>query len=187
VVFNVIEFPIFDSRYYFFIFFIPIILFFVFPRFLRGQVRGRGWMMLRVFFPSWRFFDNLDWVPQLRFRIVGQTDDHWYDIFDPEPRTLSTIFLNPRGNFRMAAHSLVEQFSNDMAEVNDDSKVENLISYQLVKQLVEFRMVELGLAQEGVRYQFRLDSIIPGKSENQNDDSLMLSPVILYLGAKAAC
>ncbi len=130
-------------------------------------------MLLRVLFPSWRFFEDLDWIPQLSFKLEGS--ESWIEVFEPETRCMGSLFLNARGNFRLAANSLVEQFTTDMANLKDDSKLEETVSYQLVRRLVEFRIKELGFNRLGLKYQFKVVSLEPGKTEKTVSDPLMIS------------
>lgn len=154
----------------------------LFFRFYGQEFKGRGWIFFRVFFPSWRFFEKLEWIPRLYFRVFDENDQNqskWIECFALEKRPWYSFFLNARSNFRMAAHTLVEQFINDVAETEDDknSEIENSTSYLLIDRLVRFRIRELGLEKKGRFFQFKIVSVVPGGAEKKDEaeEEILLS------------
>jgi hypothetical protein len=136
---------------------------------------------LRALFPSWRFFEDLDWVPRLWVRVLPANDfqEPWKECFAPESRGAASLFLNARGNLRMAAHSLVERFVAEIGESTDEdmSRIEASVSYELVTRLVRYRLKEMGETQPGKKFQFKIVSAVPGKLERSSDEELLISRV----------
>jgi len=87
------------------------------------EVKSRLVQQLRVFFPSWRFFEDLGEVPVLWARIGGDgsgTNDG--EDLGPWQRSLPTaaprwwtLFVNPEANLILAYGSLLEQLVSDLA------------------------------------------------------------------------
>ena len=154
------------------------------PRMRDREFKGRGWMLFRALFPSWRFFENLDEVPRVRYRLLSYDDDskkkseEWQEAVVPAPRSFGSIFLNPKDGLRMASQSLVEQFMTDVAELPKDGKVEALISYDLVLRLVRYQLrAHLPLVSQSQRFQFKVVSVTPGINESMRGEDLLLSAI----------
>lgn len=144
-----------------------------FPGLRERRVKGRSWVFLRALFPSWRFFEELGEVPGLKFRMVqdGDADRGWTECFASEPRRARMLFLNSRGNLRLAANSLIEQLTDDLSEMPDgtESEIINSVSYALVTRLVRFRIREMGRARPGEHFQFKVVSAVLGKESVAED------------------
>lgn len=148
-------------------------------------MKSRGWVLFRVLFPSWRFFEDLDWVPQVRYRLLsdpteGAPRSEWLIGIPLERRGLGSLFLNARGNLRMAAQSLVELFSSDLTEIPEGEGLGHAIldsvSYRLMVRLVRFRIRESRLSGF-THFQFKLVSILPGLTEDESTEELFLSAI----------
>jgi hypothetical protein len=85
------------------------------------------------------------------------------------------LFLNARGNLRMAENSLIEQLMTDLAELPDDgtSEFERSVSYELTTRLVRSRIRKLGAAASGARFQFRVLAVVPGHGEHEGEEALI--------------
>jgi hypothetical protein len=84
-----------------------------------------------------------------------------------EPRALSALILNARGNLQLACQSLVEQLHGDLQTI-PSADVTQLVSYQLVNNLVASRITadpELGA---GHRYEFRI--VAPRDDQHDQHD-----------------
>ncbi len=135
-------------------------------------------MLFRALFPSWRFFEELGRVPKLSFRIVGSSETEWSECLAPERMGLGALFLNARGNLRMAGNSLVEQLVTDLSELEDgatDEAVTSSVSYELVTRLVRSQVRELGGGGPGKRFQFRVVAAVPGATEREGEEILISS------------
>ena len=139
------------------------------------EFKGWAWKLFRVFFPSWRFFQELGSVPVLRFKILENPGGEWIRCLEPAPRGWGSLFLNAKDNLRMAANSLVEQLIDDMSELQDEDEVESSVSYELVTRLVRFRIREARLAQAGQSFQFKVTAVTPGTGEKNEGEDLLIS------------
>ena len=139
------------------------------------QFKGWAWKLFRVFFPSWRFFQELGHVPVLKFRIVGSSESAWTRCMQPEPRNLGSLFFNSKDNLRMAENSLVEQLIDDISEFRDENLVESSVSYELVTRLVRSRIRESRLAEVGQGFEFKVTAAVPGAGEPNEGEDLLIS------------
>jgi hypothetical protein len=109
--------------------------------------------------PSWRFFDRLDPVPTLHYRVAPHGDDwgHWQAALTVPRRTLSSLFCNAAGNLSFACQSLGEHLVAELEEAPELGQAEHeLVSYRLICALVELRSIAAHRTSPGLRYQFRL-------------------------------
>jgi hypothetical protein len=118
----------------------------------RKLLHSPAFALLRCLFPSWRFFEAISPPPRLSYRSLtpGQPPGPWLDALVPEPRGLSALLLNARGNLFLACQSLEEQLCADLETASGD--VTQLVSYRLVQTWVALRMP----ASAPCQFQFRL-------------------------------
>lgn len=141
--------------------------------------------LFRVLFPSWRFFETLQPIPRIYFRVGTGRLDHsaWKPLLIPSPpRRLRHLFHNPEENLRLAFQVQVEQLLNDIAESEPTSEFEfeKLPAFHIVSTQVR----ELILAQTTLPikfYQFKIGVIEFNGSLNKTQpewtDSI-LSPAL---------
>lgn len=96
--------------------------------------------LLRVLFPSWRFFDSLSVVPVLSYRLRGANHpgDAWHAVLSSHRRTAGEWFWNPTGNWLLACHGAVERLVDDVNELPVDglATLRESVSYRVVEGLV---------------------------------------------------
>ena len=122
----------------------------------RRALHGRSWALLRCFFPSWRFFEDIDPGPTLSFCFAapGAGFGPWHDVV----RVPATgVVLNARGNLWLAYQSLIEQLWSEIEE-GASADPSRLVSYRLVQRLVVVELLGPGERAPGSRYRFRLTS-----------------------------
>jgi hypothetical protein len=121
----------------------------------RRDVPGRGLALLRCFFPSWRFFEQIEPGPSLEVCTAATNEPFgpWRDAWTPGPRTTAALIVNPRGNLELAYQSLVDQLWSELEETPDPS---SSITYALVQRLVEVESLLPLERTPGCRYRFRL-------------------------------
>lgn len=125
-------------------------------RLSRQPLTGRAWVLLRSLLPSWRFFEEVEPGPELRFCVVGSgSEGGWRPVLTPPARR--GFFLDAESNLHLARQSLVEQLWSELDGVEPQA-APSLTSYRLVKRLVEERMRELEGRTTTARYRFRLVS-----------------------------
>lgn len=133
----------------------------------RGEVRGRGLALLRCFFPSWRFFEEIAPGPALEISTAPDAAAEfgpWRDAWTPAPRTLASLIVNARGNLELAYQSLVDQLWSEIEEAAEDPAAS--ITYRLVQNLIELECLSADERSAGLRYRFRLTS-----AENPDTES----------------
>jgi hypothetical protein len=112
----------------------------------RHSARSPVWMLLRCLFPSWRFFEDIAEGPELGYRIAagGKEYGPWQRALIPPPRSLGALFVNTRGNLNLCYRSLVERLCDDIDEARDATpeELEQMVSYRLVRRLVETLVLE---------------------------------------------
>jgi hypothetical protein len=134
----------------------------------------RKWLfLLRAFFPSWRFFDDVG--PELRLEIrFGENEERlgqWRNALRPIRRSWANLPVNPEGNFLHACHNLLNHLSADIQESRDLHSVPELATYKLVRRLARFQVFES--MDPPFQFQFRLSALLPGREGEQ----ILLSPV----------
>jgi hypothetical protein len=134
----------------------------------------RKWLfLLRAFFPSWRFFDDVG--PELRLEIrFGKNEaqfGRWQNALPPIRRSLTNLPVNPQGNFLHACHNLLNHLSGDIQESQDLNSVPELATYKLVRNLARFQVFER--MNPPFQFQFRLSASLPGREGEQ----ILLSPI----------
>ena len=116
--------------------------------------------LLRVLFPSWRFFDSAAPTPRLLVRTAepGAPLGTYRDALPPLPRRWSSLFLNAEGNLRLAYHGLLERLVSDVAELEegDAEGARGLVSYELVMNLAR---ASLSAAERAERFQFKVQHV----------------------------
>jgi hypothetical protein len=123
----------------------------------RRRVPGSSVALFSCLLPSWRFFDQVETMPVLRYRTALQGDDwsDWQDVLLAPPRTPGSLLSNAAGNLHLACSSLVEHLVADLGDTDALGRAPHeLVSYELVCALVERRMHRAALAH--TRYQFCL-------------------------------
>ena len=122
----------------------------------RRSLHGRTWALLRCFFPSWRFFEDIAPGPTLSYSRAapGAGFGPWHDAVRG---TAHGVILNASGNLWLAYQSLVEQLWSEIEESSTpDPRL--LVSYRLVQRLVLLELLGPGERAAGGRYRFRLTS-----------------------------
>lgn len=126
----------------------------------QATLPGRRMQLLRVMFPSWKFFEEVAAVPVLFYRLETEPNkfNQWQEIPQrPKRRALSLLF-NPELNYYLACQSLFQQLESDIGDLQLESQVEQLfesVSYQLVLNLVKYEVRSLD-SQVSTRCQFKL-------------------------------
>lgn len=134
----------------------------------------RKWLfLLRAFFPSWRFFDDVG--PELRLEIRFGANESafggWQNALPPIRRSFKNMPVNPEGNFLHACHNLLNHLNADIQEARETKNVGELTTYKLVRNLARFQALEN--IDPPFSFQFRLSAL----AKNETGDEILLSPV----------
>lgn len=115
--------------------------------------------LVRVLFPSWRFFDDVQVAPVLLVRTASGDGafGEWLPLLSPPRREWPlSLAWNPGGNLHLAEQVLLERLLADVAEWDETrgDDVDDLVSYELVVNLVRARLPAASGAS--TRFQFKL-------------------------------
>ena len=139
----------------------------------------RRWQLFRVFFPSWRFFDEPGDEVELLARASVDVEElgSWVRCLQSAPRNWSNVFLNAQGNYTLAAQTVVEQLLSEMGEW-DEKQLDRLsesVSFQLTKNLAEFQLRHyLKIPPDSpLKFQFKL----AGAGESSGLGDVLISPI----------
>lgn len=136
-------------------------------------VPGRAISLFRALFPSWRFFEDLCYLPVLYFRTSedGKNFSSWQTALGKIERKWSRLFLNPQGNLLHAYHGLLQQLENDKEEFEEENK--NLfiqsVSYQLTKNLVVSKILDSKPQDRKKYFQFKLSAVMQASPKDAED------------------
>lgn len=127
--------------------------------------------LLRVLFPSWRFFDTIQPIPKIHYRLSeeGSTFSEWLPLPNSRsPRNLKHLFHNPDENLAIAVQTQIEQLLNDIADsVSAESReIESLSSYKIVSAYVRTQILKhhpIGYRA----YQFRIGVFVFSNQHRQ--------------------
>lgn len=110
--------------------------------------------LLRMFLPSWRFFDDASTglVLKVRWTPAGGAPGAWIEVLPPPVRRPWHVLWNPEGNRTLAAYSLLERFLQDAGE--DGRTAET--SYALVAALARGELARIGGGASGSGYEFKV-------------------------------
>lgn len=131
--------------------------------------------VFKIFFPSWKFFDQLGSSPQLLFRIKSTVDDQfdeWKNLTTPLPRRLSLFFINADGNLKMACDNHLHRTMIQVSQLNLDAEiVEASVDYHIIKNMVEFHLKEVLKPSAPMLYQFKINIVNRSSSGDSSNES----------------
>jgi hypothetical protein len=138
----------------------------------RSHLGSRALFLLRAFFPSWRFFEDLGDTPALLFRTAAEDSElgEWQPCLGKIPRRWYHLLLNPEGNRLLACSSAIQLLLSDIEEADetDLEALENSVSYRVIQDWVRYRIHQLVPDSAPISYQFK---VLAGS------DEVLLSPV----------
>ncbi|NDD93292.1 hypothetical protein EBZ37_14580 [bacterium] len=149
------------------------------PRKLAG---GRRLFLLRVLFPSWRFFESIGVVSKLYVRVVDGEGGYqnWVPALKAPRVSWPNLFFNPRGNLYFAKQSAVEHLVSEIEDGQESgSPIENSLAYALVREIA-CDSVRSGVASDCRSlnvpngFQFKVALL----DESGVEEDLMISPTL---------
>lgn len=113
--------------------------------------------VLKLFLPSWNFFDGFAAVPRLDVRVIGDAGDgDWRPLFaEHSTRSLSRIVFNPRGNLELLEKDFIERATDVLEGQGAQSSQEFAMSEgcAILVRIVRGRLTAMRPDDE---FQFRL-------------------------------
>jgi len=144
------------------------------------SVPGKLAFLLRAFFPSWKFFEDCEYAPLLFYRVKekNQEFEPWAPCLEKPKFQLSSLLLNPHGNFLLLSSSLILQLVGDLEEADERfaNDLEKSVAYQLTKNLVSYQIKKTRVEQRDIKYQFKLCATYPATPLRAPED-MLISPV----------
>lgn len=108
----------------------------------------------RALFPSWKFFDQFQWILDLQVKTNPQDQNsEWHSCLKPPTRSWRSIFYNPEGNLYHACNSAIERYIQDP---------ENKVSAEIIENMTRYLLKHHFGAQPGLPFQFRIRAATSG-------------------------
>ncbi len=159
---------------------------FVISRFKTPHISGGGVYLFRAFFPSWKFFEDYGDVPSLFYRLSSNGDKFgdWVPCLTQPKRRLSSLLVNPEGNFYLACSSLLQQVMSELDDATtekDEARAEKIESfdktvvYQLTHDLVRYQIAQRHAIESEFYYQFKVCSCLDALPKPRMEDVLISS------------
>lgn len=145
-------------------------------------VRGPWLFLLRSFFPNWKFFHAVGYVPHLYARAAqvnheGQlTWSEWEHLYPRTEQNFWHLFHNPETNLGLAQQNLIDHFWADLNDAPEGCDPRNFVSYQMAAHLVE--AVLLQKYPQHTHSQFELRMLLDSPTETTHTHVMMTSPEV---------
>jgi hypothetical protein len=144
-------------------------------------IKGPWLFLLRAFFPNWKFFHAVGYVPHLYARSAVQLStgemqwSAWVLIYPRRVRRLSHLLHNPDTNIGLAQQNMVDHFWADLHDLPEGADPRSLISYQMMQRLSNqvLRAHDLNFTHR----QFELRMVRDGRDQTEDMQIMMTSPV----------
>ena len=144
-------------------------------------IKGPWLFLLRAFFPNWKFFHAVGYVPHLYARSAVQLStgelqwSAWVLIYPRRVRRLRHLFYNPDTNIGLAQQNMVDHFWADLHDLPEGADPRGLVSYQMIQRLSDqvLRAQDVNLTHR----QFELRMVRDGRTQTQDTQVMMTSPV----------
>jgi len=148
-------------------------------------IKGPWLFLLRAFFPNWKFFHAVGYVPHLYARSAVQLASgelqwsDWVLIYPRRVRRLSHFVHNPDTNLGLGQQNMVDHFWADLHDLPESVDPRGLVAYKMVSRLADqvLRARDVNFTHS----QFELRMVLDGRTQNVDTQVMMTSPV------EAAC
>lgn len=150
-------------------------------------VQGPWLFLLRAFFPNWKFFHAVGYVPHLRARCARHVECgqlvwmDWMLIYPRRRRHWAHLFHNTDTNLGLAQQNLVDHFWSDLNDLPDGADARQLVTYTMMERLVALELE----ARHGTHShrQFELRMVLDDVGGEKDAYTMLQSPVIVCPGA----
>ena len=145
-------------------------------------IKGPWLFLMRAFFPNWKFFHAVGYVPHLYARSAVQLASgelqwaDWVLIYPRRIRRLSHLLHNPATNIGLGQQNMVDHFWADLHDLPDGEDPRGLVTYKMVARLAEqvLRARDVNFTHS----QFELRMVLDGRTETVDTQVMMTSPVV---------
>lgn len=131
--------------------------------------------LLRIFIPSWRFFDELGQIATVshRSRLADQSDfGPWQTSILKPTQSPAAFLFNPAGNIYLASQALVQQLMVDILNLKnetDTGSLEQLCSFQLLQKHIELQLRKNNSLLPPLFFQIKISVEDPNQPQNNYD------------------
>ena len=144
-------------------------------------IKGPWLFLLRAFFPNWKFFHAVGYVPHLYARSAVQLStgalqwSAWVLIYPRHERRLRHLLHNPDTNLGLAQQNMVDHFWADLHDLPEGTDPRGLVSYHMMQRLTD--QVLRALDVNCTHRQFELRMVRDGRDGTLDTQVMMTSPV----------
>ena len=144
-------------------------------------VRGPWLFLLRSFFPNWKFFHAVGYVPHLYARAAtlnangGMVWSDWLHLYPRTKQSLWHLFHNPQTNLGLAQQNLIDHFWADLNDAPDGCDPRTFVSFQMVAHFVQGVLNKK--YPDHKHTQFELRMLMDSPTETLHSHVMMTSPV----------
>lgn len=134
-------------------------------------MRSENWMFaLKLFLPSWNFFNDFTAVPQIEIQLqpLGAESQGWQPLFDQHTtRNFWRVVFNPAGNLELLEKSLVDRAVTELEQLptSDLTKYATTKSCAGLIRLARARIRRRAPLAEGT-FRFRLVLVDPARARD---------------------
>lgn len=150
--------------------------------------KGPWLFLMRAFFPNWKFFHAVGYVPHLyaRSAVVQSSGElqwsDWVLIYPRCTRRLSHLIHNPDTNLGLGQQNLVDHFWADLYDLPEGNDPRQLVTYKMVSRLSDLVLRERDL--NFTHSQFELRMALDDHTHTVDTYVMMTSPVSESFSAK---
>ncbi len=122
--------------------------------------------ILKLFLPSWNFFNDFSIVPRLDVRTLHDgRESEWRPLYASAPtRSIRRVFFNADGNIELLEKTFIDRTAEEFAD-EDQKAVKRFESDTHVRMLAGIVRSRLTETQPTDEFQFRLVMTNPGQPE----------------------
>ena len=154
-------------------------------------IKGPWLFLMRAFFPNWKFFHAVGYVPHLYARsavMQSSGELHWSDwvlIYPRHTRSFIHLIHNPDTNLGLGQQNLVDHFWADLYDLPEGNDPRQLVTYQMVSRLVSLVLRERDF--NFTHSQFELRMALDDHTQTIDSYVMMTSPVIESTSGAESC
>ena len=144
-------------------------------------VRGPWLFLLRAFFPNWKFFHAVGYVPHLYARSATVTPEgalnwsEWLHLYPRTSQSFGHLFHNPQTNLGLAQQNLIDHFWADLNDAPDGCDPRNFVTYKMVAHWVDGILKYQDPAH--THSQFELRMLMDNTHTTLHSHVMMTSPI----------
>lgn len=150
-------------------------------------IKGPWLFLMRAFFPNWKFFHAVGYVPHLyaRSAVALSTGElqwsDWVLVYPRRKRRIFHLFHNPDTNLALGQQNLVDHLWADLYDLPEGHDPRQLVTYQMVSRLCDLLLRERDT--HFTHSQFELRMALDDRTHTLDTYVMMTSPVCERSGA----